>query len=42
MDFPIDDENEKYEKVIFELFYKDCTLISENFYEIYIGCSYNK
>ena len=35
MDFATDDEKEeKYEKVVFELFYKDCPLTSENFYEI--------
>ena len=43
MDFATDDEKEeKYEKVVFELFYKDCPLTSENFYEICTGCTNNK
>ena len=43
MDFASDDEKEeKYEKVVFELFYKDCPLTSENFYEICTGCTNNK
>ena len=43
MDFASDDEKEeKYEKVVFELFNKECPLTSENFYETCIGFSNNK
>ena len=43
MDFASDDEKEeKYEKVVFELFNKECPLTSDNFYETCIGFSNNK